>query len=109
MIVQIGGLTQPKAAKSVIGLFRRESSGSGGVVVGGVTDSETSTPVNIPTPIGRAQSDKRSASIAGYVNYEDSNGDPLGASRMVPHAQGFPVTASHRRNTRRGSMLEITG
>lgn len=115
----LGGLTQPKQAKSVIGLFRRESSGSGGIVIGGVTDSETSTPVTATTPIGRAKGkDKRSASIAGYITVDSGagagsdavNGDPLGVSRAaVPHANAFPVTASHRRNNRRGSMLELSG
>ncbi|XP_058446949.1 uncharacterized protein LOC131427610 isoform X2 [Malaya genurostris] len=109
----LGGLTQPKQAKSVIGLFRRESSGSGGIVIGGVTDSETSTPVMATTPIGRVKKDKRSASIAGYITYDgsgDTNGDPLGVSKAsVPHANAFPVTASHRRNNRRGSMLELSG
>ncbi|XP_058446951.1 sodium/hydrogen exchanger 3 isoform X4 [Malaya genurostris] len=96
-----------------LGLFRRESSGSGGIVIGGVTDSETSTPVMATTPIGRVKKDKRSASIAGYITYDgsgDTNGDPLGVSKAsVPHANAFPVTASHRRNNRRGSMLELSG
>lgn len=109
----LGGLTQPKQAKSVIGLFRRESSGSGGIVIGGVTDSETSTPVAATTPIGRVKKDKRSASIAGYITYDasgEASVDPLGASKnAVPHANAFPVTASHRRNNRRGSMLELSG
>ncbi|XP_050076667.1 sodium/hydrogen exchanger 3 isoform X1 [Anopheles maculipalpis] len=113
----LGGLTQPKQAKSVIGLFRRESSGSGGVVIGGVTDSETSTPVAATTPVGRVAvpKDKRSASIAGYITIDggDAAGnpmlDPLGISRAGPHANAFPVTASHRRNNRRGSMLELSG
>ncbi|XP_035917370.1 sodium/hydrogen exchanger 3 isoform X5 [Anopheles stephensi] len=114
----LGGLTQPKQAKSVIGLFRRESSGSGGVVIGGVTDSETSTPVAATTPVGRVAvpKDKRSASIAGYITIGDGGEaagnpmlDPLGISRAGPHANAFPVTASHRRNNRRGSMLELSG
>ncbi|XP_049549093.1 sodium/hydrogen exchanger 3 isoform X2 [Anopheles darlingi] len=115
----LGGLTQPKQAKSVIGLFRRESSGSGGVVIGGVTDSETSTPIAATTPVGRAMAvpkDKRSASIAGYITLDGGDPatshqvvDPLGISRAVPHANAFPVTASHRRNNRRGSMLELSG
>ena len=113
-----GGLTQPKQAKSVIGLFRRESSGSGGVVIGGVTDSETSTPVAATTPVGRMAAvpkDKRSASIAGYITIDGGDTacnpmlDPLGISRAGPHATAFPVTASHRRNNRRGSMLELSG
>ncbi|XP_055590165.1 uncharacterized protein LOC129742307 [Uranotaenia lowii] len=121
----LGGLTQPKQAKSVIGLFRRESSGSGGIVIGGVTDSETSSPVTATTPIGRGKAkDKRSASIAGYISFDGSPvtlvggdqtlipaTDPLGVSRTpsVPYANAFPVTASHRRNNRRGSMLELSG
>uniref|UniRef100_A0A182F4Z0 Sodium/hydrogen exchanger n=1 Tax=Anopheles albimanus TaxID=7167 RepID=A0A182F4Z0_ANOAL len=102
-----------------LGLFRRESSGSGGVVIGGVTDSETSTPIAATTPVGRAMAvpkDKRSASIAGYITLDGGDPatshqvvDPLGISRAVPHANAFPVTASHRRNNRRGSMLELSG
>uniref|UniRef100_A0A182NBC3 Sodium/hydrogen exchanger n=1 Tax=Anopheles dirus TaxID=7168 RepID=A0A182NBC3_9DIPT len=97
-----------------LGLFRRESSGSGGVVIGGVTDSETSTPVAATTPVGRVAvpKDKRSASIAGYITIDGGDTaalDPLGISRAVPHANAFPVTASHRRNNRRGSMLELSG
>lgn len=87
-------------------------------MIGGVTDSETSTPVTATTPIGRVKKDKRSASIAGYITVDSGsgavsdalNGDPLGVSRAaVPHANAFPVTASHRRNNRRGSMLELSG
>jgi solute carrier family 9 (sodium/hydrogen exchanger), member 3 len=79
----------------VIGLFRRESScsGSGSPQL----DSELQM-TGIPAPVGRASADRRSASIAGGM-ISDENG----------HSGIFPVTASHRRNTRRGSMLEITG
>lgn len=100
----IGGLTKPKQAKSVIGLFRRESStaSGGGDDTPGTPVGSTGTPV-----IGRAAADKRSASVCGPLPLFNEI-DPLGAMR--PHHAGqFPVTASHRRNNRRASMLEMSG
>ncbi|XP_063701853.1 sodium/hydrogen exchanger 3 isoform X2 [Culicoides brevitarsis] len=96
----LGGLTKPKAARSVIGLFRRESSTSG-------ADTETpqaGTPGAAGTPIvGR---DKRSASIAGPAPTVFDEELMMARSH---HMQQFPVTASHRRNNRRASMLEMGG
>ncbi|XP_055683906.1 sodium/hydrogen exchanger 3 isoform X2 [Lutzomyia longipalpis] len=102
----LGGLTKPKQAKSVIGLFRRESSGSGSAQAANpITGSDSSIQMDssagsgqTSTPTGRsAASDKRSASICAIMDdYRPSTGP-------------FPVTASHRRNTRRGSMLELSG
>lgn len=93
--VCIGGLTKPKQAKSVIGLFRRESSTSG-------AESDGTPGAN--TPIGRAATDKRSASIAGplAIQFDED-------FMRSHHTAQFPVTASHRRNNRRASMLEMSG
>lgn len=92
-----GGLTKPKAARSVIGLFRRESSTSGADTAEGQTPT-AGTPGTVTPIVGR---DKRSASIAIGVTsvFDDSS----------HHMQQFPVTASHRRNNRRASMLEMGG
>lgn len=88
--MSLGGIAKPKQSKSVIGLFRRES-GTGG-------DSDSSQPSgSIPAPVVR---DRRSGSISAHAVYEiDSTG----------HSSQFPVTASHRRNTRKGSLLEVSG
>ncbi|XP_055920126.1 sodium/hydrogen exchanger 3 isoform X24 [Eupeodes corollae] len=122
----LGGLSKPKQAKSVIGFFRRESSGSGSgtapkpvplvvdlseIPIGSdpsLAAALTSglVPFNLPQQQqqqniavigGAARSDKRSASISG-ASIADSG-----------HSGPFPVTASHRRNIRRGSMLELSG
>lgn len=96
----LGGLTKPKAARSVIGLFRRESSTSGADET-----PQSGTPIGgAGTPIvGR---DKRSASIAGPAATVFDEELMLARSH---HMQQFPVTASHRRNNRRASMLEMGG
>lgn len=88
----LGGIAKPKQSKSVIGLFRRES-GTG-------ADSDSSQPSgSIPAPVVRDR-DRRSGSISAHAVYEiDSTG----------HSSQFPVTASHRRNTRKGSLLEVSG
>jgi hypothetical protein len=90
--VSLGGIAKPKQKNSVIGLFRRESSVSGSGP-GGDSDSSATTPVV------RDRRD-RSASISGTGHYDIEAGG---------HAGQFPVTASHRRNTRKGSLLEISG
>lgn len=107
-----GGINKPKH-KSVIGLFRRESSGSrGGVSIGGDnTDSGSgrgSDPalaaaltnmVLPPMAIPCSRLEKRSQSISVAVSPGIGEG----------HCGPFPITASHRRNVRRGSMLELSG
>lgn len=107
----LGGINKPKQHKSVIGLFRRESSASRGTTsIGGDNADGGSAPgsdpalaailSNMVTPTSSMQSsrlDKRSASISAASTLGDG------------HAGPFPVTASHRRNTRRGSMLELSG
>ncbi|XP_055839647.1 sodium/hydrogen exchanger 5 isoform X21 [Episyrphus balteatus] len=124
----LGGLSKPKQAKSVIGFFRRESSGSGSgggapksvplvvdlseIPIGSdpsLAAALTSglVPFNLPQQqqqniavIGGQRSDKRSASISGASIANVADGG---------HSGPFPVTASHRRNIRRGSMLELSG
>lgn len=111
----LGGINKPKQPKSVIGLFRRESSGSrGGMSIGGidVLDGAGSargsdpalaaalTSMVVPSATYNPRLDKRSQSIStGSGSAAISDG----------HSGPFPITASHRRNVRRGSMLELTG
>jgi hypothetical protein len=81
---------KPKQTKSVIGLFRRESQ----------ADSDSSAPPptgGLTTPVVR---DTRSRSGSVSAVYEIDN---------IGHSSQFPVTASHRRNTRKGSLLEVSG
>nr|NP_001260662.1 Na[+]/H[+] hydrogen exchanger 2, isoform L [Drosophila melanogaster]AGB93197.1 Na[+]/H[+] hydrogen exchanger 2, isoform L [Drosophila melanogaster] len=103
-----------------LGLFRRESSsskagsvgvGSTGAMDSAASGSETmvvsmsSQPPNAPsTSIHNPRLDKRSQSIS-------SSSLGAGAHQLGPegHSGPFPVTASHRRNVRRGSMLELSG
>ncbi|KQS61809.1 uncharacterized protein Dere_GG21280, isoform D [Drosophila erecta] len=116
----LGGINKPKQPKSVIGLFRRESSsskagsvgiGSTGAMDSAASGSETmvvpmsSQPPNAPsTSMHNPRLDKRSQSIS-------SSSLGAGAHQLGPdsHSGPFPVTASHRRNVRRGSMLELSG
>ncbi|XP_017082431.2 sodium/hydrogen exchanger 3 isoform X11 [Drosophila eugracilis] len=116
----LGGINKPKQPKSVIGLFRRESSsskagsvgiGSNGAVDSAASGSDTmvvplpSQPPNAPsTSMHNPRLDKRSQSIS-------SGSLGAGAHQLGPdgHSGPFPVTASHRRNVRRGSMLELSG
>lgn len=93
----LGGIAKPKEKNSVIGLFRRESSVSGGVTGG---DSDSSATHSGNTPVGKRDHEKRSASITSGGLYEIEAGG---------HSGQFPVTSSHRRNTRKGSLLEVSG
>lgn len=97
--VSVGGIAKPKEKISVIGMFRRDSSVSG-TAPGGGGDSDSSHGTSHGTPVVMRERDKRSASIAGTGIYDIEAGG---------HAGQFPVTASHRRNTRKGSLLEISG
>ncbi|XP_065724905.2 sodium/hydrogen exchanger 3 isoform X34 [Drosophila suzukii] len=103
-----------------LGLFRRESSSSKGGSVGigssGAVDTAASgsdamvvpmsnQPANVPsTSMHNPRLDKRSQSIS-------SGSLGAGPHQLGPdgHSGPFPVTASHRRNVRRGSMLELSG
>ncbi|KAH8339442.1 hypothetical protein KR074_011086 [Drosophila pseudoananassae] len=123
----LGGINKPKQPKSVIGLFRRESSsskaGSTGIGSTGTVDAAASSadPMVVPssqaiqppavgglpgpsTSMHNPRLDKRSQSIS-------SGSLGAGAHQLGPdgHSGPFPVTASHRRNVRRGSMLELSG
>ncbi|KAI8118670.1 Sodium/hydrogen exchanger 1 [Lucilia cuprina] len=108
----LGGINKPKQPKSVIGLFRRESSGSrGGNSIGGndgldgACSARGSDPalaaalssMVVPSTAYNPRLDKRSQSISS------------GSGISEGHSGPFPVTASHRRNVRRGSMLELSG
>ncbi|XP_050321050.1 uncharacterized protein LOC126753563 isoform X10 [Bactrocera neohumeralis] len=108
-----------------LGLFRRESCGSrGGSSLGDPTDGAGSARGSDPTlanalisglplmpliqpPHANPRLDKRSQSISvatsgGHGGIGINIGD-------LAHSGPFPVTASHRRNVRRGSMLELSG
>ena len=94
-----GGITKPKQKNSVIGMFRRESSASGNGPTAGDSDSSTNQ-AGTPVVVRDQMRNKRSASISGTGIYDVEAGG---------HAGQFPVTASHRRNTRKGSLLELSG
>ncbi|XP_054745333.1 uncharacterized protein LOC129249501 isoform X5 [Anastrepha obliqua] len=121
----LGGINKPKQPKSVIGLFRRESCGSrGGSSLGDPVDGAGSARGSDPTlasalisglplmpliqpPHSNPRLDKRSQSISvGSSGAHIGMGINMGD---IAHAGPFPVTASHRRNVRRGSMLELSG
>lgn len=100
----------------MIGLFRRESSGSGSYDAGSdptlagqlSVELGTSNSILSRTPLTRP--DRRSASICGVAPIaETTETDPTGALITSGHMGPFAVTASHRRNNRRGSLLEATG
>ncbi|XP_021192848.1 sodium/hydrogen exchanger 3 isoform X7 [Helicoverpa armigera] len=114
----LGGIEKPKHPKSIIGLFRRESSsstqGAGENVV--VSDSEGnrdcwSKEGTSKDPVGRqgpSLLSKRSTSLGGpsVLLMEDvAHSDPLGASSRPASIMQGP----HRGQCRRGSMLELTG
>ncbi|XP_047027036.1 sodium/hydrogen exchanger 3 isoform X8 [Helicoverpa zea] len=115
----LGGIEKPKHPKSIIGLFRRESSsstqGAGENVV--VSDSEGNRDCwskgegTSKDPIGRqgpSLLSKRSTSLGGpsVLLMEDvAHSDPLGASSRPASIMQGP----HRGQCRRGSMLELTG
>ncbi|KAL0822392.1 hypothetical protein ABMA28_004476 [Loxostege sticticalis] len=114
----LGGIEKPKHPKSIIGLFRRESSSStqGGAEAaasdseGGRAESskgESSREVVQPRQ-GPSLLSKRSTSLGGpsVLLMEDvAHSDPLGASSRPASIMQGP----HRGQCRRGSMLELTG
>ncbi|KAH8282332.1 hypothetical protein KR054_006912 [Drosophila jambulina] len=122
----LGGINKPKQPKSVIGLFRRESSsskaGSVGIGSSGAVDSGSSDAMVVPLSAGQPsvvpstsamhnpRLDKRSQSISSG-SLGAGPGAGAGSHQLVSdgHSGPFPVTASHRRNVRRGSMLELSG
>ncbi|XP_017032071.1 sodium/hydrogen exchanger 3 isoform X18 [Drosophila kikkawai] len=122
----LGGINKPKQPKSVIGLFRRESSsskaGSVGIGSSGTVDAGSSDAMVVPLSTGQPsvvpstssmhnpRLDKRSQSISSG-SLGAGPGAGAGSHQLGPdgHSGPFPVTASHRRNVRRGSMLELSG
>ncbi|KAJ0178183.1 hypothetical protein K1T71_006006 [Dendrolimus kikuchii] len=115
----LGGIEKPKHPKSIIGLFRRESSGStqGGVEGSVMSDSEGnkdslskegSSKDGFGARQGPSLLSKRSTSLGGpsVLLMEDvAHSDPLGASSRPASIMQGP----HRGQCRRGSMLELTG
>ncbi|XP_028156198.1 sodium/hydrogen exchanger 3 isoform X6 [Ostrinia furnacalis] len=114
----LGGIEKPKHPKSIIGLFRRESSSStqgGGEAA--AYDSEggraESSKGESSREAGQARQgpsllSKRSTSLGGpsVLLMEDvAHSDPLGASTRPASIMQGP----HRGQCRRGSMLELTG
>ncbi|KAG6444748.1 sodium/hydrogen exchanger 3 isoform X2 [Manduca sexta] len=115
----LGGIEKPKHPKSIIGLFRRESSSSTQGAADGTaaSDSEgnkdgsksdaSSKDVSGGRP-GPTPLSKRSTSLGGpsVLLMEDvAHSDPLGASSRPASIMQGP----HRGQCRRGSMLELTG
>lgn len=84
-------------------MFRRESSTSGGAGADTDLTPQSGTSGTVTPIVGR---DKRSASIAGPAATVFDEELMMARSH---HMQQFPVTASHRRNNRRASMLEMGG
>lgn len=115
----LGGIEKPKHPKSIIGLFRRESSGStqGGAEAAVMSDSEGnkeclskegSSKDSFGAKQGPSLLSKRSTSLGGpsVLLMEDvAHSDPLGASSRPASIMQGP----HRGQCRRGSMLELTG
>lgn len=118
---QIGGLSKPRPIKSVIGLFRRESTTSGSVA--GSDPSLASQlaldMASMPRTPGRSTGDRRSISICAVEPIDESNEngyDPLGAlsERGRPaddddDDDNFLRTAERRRQNhlRRNSLLDL--
>ncbi|KAI4469869.1 hypothetical protein MML48_1g14209 [Holotrichia oblita] len=95
----LGGLDYPRS--SVIGLFRRESTGSAQI------SSAESSP---------RKERRGSAGMNAILLIEEGTTDPLGvlqkpggAQSQTPTTTAAPQTPSQRRQARRGSMLELSG
>ncbi|CAH0694034.1 unnamed protein product [Spodoptera exigua] len=115
----LGGIEKPKHPKSIIGLFRRESSSStqGAAESVVLSDSEANrdswnkgegTSKDTAARQGPSLLSKRSTSLGGpsVLLMEDvAHSDPLGASSRPASIMQGP----HRGQCRRGSMLELTG
>ncbi|XP_023179931.2 uncharacterized protein LOC111605574 isoform X4 [Drosophila hydei] len=116
----LGGINKPKQPKSVIGLFRRESSSSKGGSLGlgsnssGAADAGIASQDLMAVPTANALNPIASTSMHNPrldTRSQSISSSTLGAHLVGPdgHTGPFPVTASHRRNVRRGSMLELSG
>ncbi|XP_053606125.1 sodium/hydrogen exchanger 3 isoform X7 [Plodia interpunctella] len=116
----LGGIEKPKHPKSIIGLFRRESSGSNQGQEAAASDTEatikgecskgetSSNKGEYHSRQGPSLLSKRSTSLGGpsVLLMEDvAHSDPLGASSRPANIMQGP----HRGQCRRGSMLELTG
>ncbi|XP_045450869.1 sodium/hydrogen exchanger 3 [Melitaea cinxia] len=118
----LGGIEKPKHPKSIIGLFRRESSSSTQAAeLPVVSDSEGKADSSkgesssmkgeslyAQPKQGPSLLSKRSTSLGGpsVLLMEDvAHSDPLGASSRPASIMQGP----HRGQCRRGSMLELTG
>nr|XP_032520921.1 sodium/hydrogen exchanger 3 isoform X1 [Danaus plexippus plexippus]XP_032520923.1 sodium/hydrogen exchanger 3 isoform X1 [Danaus plexippus plexippus]XP_032520924.1 sodium/hydrogen exchanger 3 isoform X1 [Danaus plexippus plexippus]XP_032520925.1 sodium/hydrogen exchanger 3 isoform X1 [Danaus plexippus plexippus]XP_032520926.1 sodium/hydrogen exchanger 3 isoform X1 [Danaus plexippus plexippus]XP_032520927.1 sodium/hydrogen exchanger 3 isoform X1 [Danaus plexippus plexippus] len=121
----LGGIEKPKHPKSIIGLFRRESTCSQQAAdLPVVSDSESKAdslkgecssvcstkgePLLSQAKQGPSLLSKRSTSLGGpsVLLMEDvAHSDPLGASSRPASIMQGP----HRGQCRRGSMLELTG
>ncbi|XP_049874161.1 sodium/hydrogen exchanger 3 isoform X2 [Pectinophora gossypiella] len=113
----LGGIEKPKHPKSIIGLFRRESSSSTQGPEAVASDSEANKDKGEPSSSrgetsgqrqGPSLLSKRSTSLGGpsVLLMEDvAHSDPLGASSRPASIMQGP----HRGQCRRGSMLELTG
>lgn len=101
-----GGLSKPRQVKSVIGLFRRESSGSGDAGSDPTLASQITQEMRTPT--GRAV-DRRSVSICGVApiaERSENGSDPLGA---LAEEVEMGSQAAIQRRIRRASFLELNG
>ncbi|KAM7352982.1 na[+]/H[+] hydrogen exchanger 2 isoform 5-T7 [Cochliomyia hominivorax] len=96
-----------------LGLFRRESSGSrGGTSIGGGDGLDASSSVRGSDPaLAAALSSMVVPSSTAYNPRLDKRSQSISSGSGISegHSGPFPVTASHRRNVRRGSMLELSG
>ncbi|XP_023946417.2 sodium/hydrogen exchanger 3 isoform X4 [Bicyclus anynana] len=116
----LGGIEKPKHPKSIIGLFRRESSSSTQAAdlpvlsdSEGKADSIKGESSSKADHFGHSRQhpsllSKRSTSLGGpsVLLMEDvAHSDPLGASSRPASIMQGP----HRGQCRRGSMLELTG
>lgn len=94
----------------MIGLFRRESSGSGDI--GSDPALANHLVAEIRTPIIRSN-DRRSASIcavAPIAETSETGTDPLGALIEVMNTANYSaIPPSQRKNFRRASLLELNG
>lgn len=118
----LGGINKPKQPKSVIGLFRRESSSSKGGSSGAVALAGMGSDAAVDSNSARGSDPALAAALSSMIHVVPSSSsssnprlDKRSQSLAAPmtlgdgHSGQFPVTASHRRNVRRGSMLELTG
>ncbi|XP_030380614.1 sodium/hydrogen exchanger 3 isoform X12 [Scaptodrosophila lebanonensis] len=108
-----------------LGLFRRESSssktgsvgiGSNSAVDGAVSDPTLAAALGTLAVPSLNQACSTAPSTSMHNPRLDKRSQSISSTSMSSHLVGpeghagpFPVTASHRRNVRRGSMLELSG